>query len=80
MEKEKKLDELIAMHDLLKKHVPSAALLDIIKRRDEYILLYRDDKNPCTPYIIHHLRDSGFCCGRYYDNGYEAWLDFDEMR
>ena len=78
--KEKRLEELIAMHDLLKRHVPDAVLLDIIKRPTEYIVLYRDDGNPCTPYIIHHLSDSGLYFGRYYDSGYLARLDFDEMR
>ena len=76
----KKLEDLIAMHELLKQHAPDAILLDLIERPKEYIVLYRDEKNPCTPYIIHHLNSSGLYYGRYYDNGVAAWLDFDEMR
>ena len=78
--KEKTLEELIAVHDLLKMHAPDAILLDLIKRDDEYIVLYRDDNNPCTPYIIHHLTDSGLYLGSYYASGYDAWVDFDKMR
>ena len=80
MENEK-MKELVIMCDLFKKCAPEGAvLLDFIRRKDEYIVLYQDDGNPCTPYIIHHLTDSGLCCGRYYDNGYLARMDFDEMR
>ena len=79
MENEK-LKELIAMHDLLAKHAPTAALLDYIKRPDEYIVLYREDSNICTPYIIHHLNDSGLYYGHYYSNGWLAWNDFAKMR
>ena len=78
MEKEKNLEELIAM--LLKQHAPDAVLLDFIKRPTEYIVFYRDATNPCTPYIIHHLSDSGLYFGHYYSSSYDAWMDFDEYR
>ena len=77
---DKKFHELNAMHDLFKKYAPKGALLDFIKRNDEYIVLYRDDGDVCTPYIIHHLNDSGLYYGRYYGKGWEAWMDFDEMK
>ena len=80
MENEKKLEDLIAMHDLLKQHAPDAVLLDLIKRPKEYIVLYLDETNLCTPYVIHHLDSSGLYFGRYYPSGFEAWMDFDEMR
>ena len=77
---EKTLEELITVHDLLKQEAPDAILLDLIKRKTEYIVLYRDDKNPCTPYIIHHLNSRGLYYGRYYYGSYDAWIDFDNMR
>ena len=73
--------DLIAMYDHFTQYAPDgAALLDIIERPTDWIVIYRDDANPCTPYIIHHLTDSGLYSGRYYDNSYDAWIDFDEMR
>ena len=78
--REKNLENLVAMHNLLKQHVPTAVLLDLIERPAEYIVLYRDDKNLCTPYIIHHLTRSGLYFGRYYDSSFDAWADFDKMR
>ena len=79
-EEEKTLVELIAVHELLKQEAPDAILLDLIKRKPEYIVLYRDDKNPCTPYVIHHLSSRGLYYGRYYCSSYDAWIDFDNMR
>ena len=77
-----KLNEnLESLFALFKKYAPAdAALLDFIKRNDEYIVLYRDDENVCTPYIIHHLNDSGLYWGRYYDNGWAARLEFNKMK
>ena len=80
MKEEKTLAELIAMHDLLMQHAPNAVLLDLIKRRQEYIVLYRDNSNSLTPYIIHHINPSGLYFGRYYASGYDAWVDFDKIR
>ena len=77
-----KLNEnLESLFALFTKYAPADAdLLDFIKRNDEYIVLYRDDGNACTPYIIHHLNDSGLYYGRYYSKGLVAGLDFDEMK
>lgn len=71
------VNELLMKHA---KHTPNVALLDYIERNDEYIVLYRDDGDVCTPYIIHHLTDSGLYYGRYYGKGWVAWLDFAEMK
>ena len=72
------LESLLA---LFAKYAPKDAdLLDFIKRNDEYIVLYRDDGNVCTPYIIHHLNDSGLYWGRYYDNSRNAWREFHSMK
>lgn len=73
---DKKIRELYTMHDLFRSYAPTGVLLDFVKRQDEYIVLYRDDTNVCTPYIIHHLTDSGLYCGHYYDNYYVACLEF----
>ena len=76
-----RFDELCEMHDLFTKYAPADAdLLDFIKWNDEYIVLYRDDGNVCTPYIIHHLNDSGLYYGHYYDNGWNAYREFHAMK
>lgn len=80
MKEEKTLEELIAVHDILKREAPDAILLDLIKRDDEYIVFYRDNTNPCTPYIIHHLNSRGLYYGHYYNNSYDACMDFGNMR
>ena len=74
------LEDLVAVHDLLRQYAPDAVLLDLIKRRQEYIVFYRDDSNPLTPYIIHHLNSRGLYYGRYYASGYAAWVDFGKVR
>lgn len=71
-------DELF---DLFTKYAPTGAdLLDFVARNDEYIVLYRDDNNICTPYIIQLLTDSGLYYGHYYDNGWVAWREFHAMK
>ena len=77
-----KLNEnLESMFTLFTKYAPTdAELLDFIKRNDEYIVLYRDDANACTPYIIHHLNDSGLYYGHYYDDGWVAYREFHKMK
>ena len=74
-------ENLESMFTLFTKYAPTGAdLLDFIKRQDEYIVLYRDDRNVCTPYIIHHLNDSGLYYGRYYGSEQLARMDFNEMK
>lgn len=74
------------LESLFTKYAPTdAVLLDFIKRQDEYIVLYRDDGNVCTPYIIHHLNDSGLYYGHYYNDSWNAWwellqMEFSEMK
>ena len=76
-----RFDGLCEMHDLFTKYAPTGAeLLDFIKLNDEYIVLYRDDANACTPYIMHHLNDSGLYYGHYYDNGWAAYREFHKMK
>ena len=76
-----RFDEQREMHDLFTKYAPaSAELLDFIKWNDEYIVLYRDDANACTPYIIHHLNDSGLYYGHYYDDVWVAYREFHKMK
>ena len=77
-----KLNEnLKSLLTLFAKHAPTGAvLLDIIKRQDEYIVLYRHAANVCTPYIIHHLTSNGLYYGRYYSDDKLARMDFNEMR
>mgnify|MGYP003622898153 CR=1 FL=1 len=72
------LETLLA---LFEKYAPTgAALLDFAKRQDEFLVLYRDDANVCTPYIIHHLNSNGLYYGRYYDNGWIARSEFNVLR
>ena len=74
-------ENLESLFALFTKYAPKDAdLLDFIKRNDEYIVLYRDDENDCTPYIIHYLNDSGLYYGRYYDNGWVAYREFHKMK
>ena len=77
-----KLNEnLESMFTLFTKYAPTgAALLDFIKRQDEYIVLYRDDGDVCTPYIIHHMNDSGLYYGHYYDDCWVAYREFHAMK
>ena len=76
-----RFDGLHDVHDLFTKYAPTGAdLLDFIKLNDEYIVLYRDDANACTQYIIHHLNDSGLYYGHYYDNSLAAFREFHKMK
>ena len=72
------LESLLA---LFAKYAPKdAALLDFIKRNDEYLVLYRHDGNVCTPYIVHHLNSNGLYYGRYYSDEKLARMEFNEMK
>ena len=72
---------VLLMFVLFRQYAPAGAyLLDYIKRHDDYIVIYRDDSNTCTPYVIHHLTDSGLYYGHYYADGRAAWCDFNKMR
>ena len=74
-------NELHEMHDLFTKYAPTGvALLDVITRQDEYIVLYRDDGNVCTPYIIHHLNSNGLYWGCYYSDKKLAMMEFSKMK
>lgn len=76
-----RFDGMCEIHDLFIKYAPTGAdLLDYIKLNDEYIVLYRDDANACTKYIIHHLTDSGLYYGHYYDNGWNAYREFHKIK
>ena len=38
----------------------------------DYVVMYHDVRNVCTPYIIHQLNDSGLYSGRYYASEADA--------
>ena len=42
----------------------------------EYIVMYHDKRNICTPYITHVMGDSGLYSGRYYANEADAKEDY----
>lgn len=42
----------------------------------EYIVMYHDGRNVCTPYIIHVMGDNGLYSGRYYTTEDDAEENF----
>ena len=70
---------LKALRGLFKKYAPTgSALLDFIKQDDEFIIIYRDDKN----HVISHLNSEGLYKVRYYSIVDEpiAWMDFSAIK
>ena len=74
-----KLNEnLKTLHVLFKKYAPAgSALLDVVVKNDEFIILYRDDKDRN---IIGRLSSNGLCGGHYYANYLAAWIDFSDIK
>ena len=69
---------LQVMHDLFVEYAPlGAALLDFIKRKDEFIILYRDDRGR---YTICHLDSNGLYNSRYYANYLAAHMYFRDIK
>ena len=71
-------ENLKNLYDLFKKYAPAgSALLDFIKQDDEFIIIYRDDKNQN---IIGHLSSNGLYSVRYYANYLAALIDFSAIK
>lgn len=61
---------------LLEKYLDGMDVIAVKRYGDEYIVMYHDERNVCTPYIIHHLGDSGLYGGRYYAKEDDAKEDY----
>ena len=61
---------------LLEKYLDGMDVIAVKRYGSEYIVMYHDKRNICTPYIIHVLGDSGLCSGRYYANEADAKEEF----
>ena len=61
---------------LLEKYLDGMDVIAVKWYGSEYIVMYHDKHNVCTPYIIHQLNDSGLYSGRYYANVDDAKEDF----
>ena len=62
--------------ELLEKYLDGMDVIAVKRYGSEYIVMYHDGCNVCTPYIIHHLKDSGLYSGRYYANETDAEEDY----
>ena len=58
--------------ELLEKYLDGMDVIAVKRYGSDYIVMYHDKRNVCTPYIIHHLNDSGLYSGRYYANEADA--------
>ena len=71
-------EKLKIMQGLFRQYAPTgSALLDAIVRKDDFIILYRDDKNRN---IISNLSSRGLCSGHYYANYLAALIDFSSIK
>lgn len=61
---------------LIEKYLDSVDVIAVKRYGSEYIVMYHDKRNVCTPYIIHQLNDSGLYSGRYYTNEDDAKEEF----
>ena len=57
---------------LLEKYLDGMDVIGVKRYGSEYIVMYHDERNICTPYIVHVLDDSGLHSGRYYANEADA--------
>lgn len=62
--------------ELLEKYLDGMDVIAVKRYGSEYIVMYHDSRNVCTPYIIHHLSDNGLYSGRYYVNEDDAKEEF----
>ena len=70
--------DLKVMYKLFKKYAPAgAALLDFVQRKDEFIVLYQDDK---SRNIIGRLSSDGLSSVRYYANYLAALITFSDIK
>ena len=61
---------------LLDKYLDGMDVIAVKRYGSEYIVMYHDERNVCTPYIIHVMGDSGLYSGRYYANEADAKEDY----
>lgn len=61
---------------LLEKYLDGMDVIAVKRYGSEYIVMYHDVRNVCTPYIIHVMGDSGLYNGRYYANEADAKEDY----
>ena len=61
---------------LLEKYLDGMDVIAVKRYGSEYIVMYHDSRNVCTPYITHLLNDSGLYNGRYYTNEADAKEDY----
>ena len=61
--------------ELLEKYLDGMDVIAVKRYGSEYIVMYNDKRNVCTPYIIHVMGDSVLYSGRYYANEYVAKED-----
>ena len=62
--------------ELLEKYLDGMDVIAVKLYGSEYIVMYHDSCNVCTPYIIHQLNDNGLYNGRYYANEADAKEDY----
>lgn len=62
--------------ELLEKYLDGMDVIAVKRYGSEYIVMYHDERDVCTPYIIHHLNDSGLYSGRYFVNENDAKEEF----
>ena len=61
---------------LLEKYLDGMDVIAVKRYGSDYIVMYHDERNVCTPYIVHVLDDSGLHSGRYYANEDDAKEEF----
>ena len=62
--------------ELLEKYLDGMDIIAVKRYGSEYIVMYHDGRNVCTPYIIHVMGDSGLYSGRYYASEDDAKEEF----
>lgn len=62
--------------ELLEKYLDGMDVIAVKRYGSEYIVMYHDSRNVCTPYIIHVMGDNGLYSGRYYVNEDDAKEEF----
>lgn len=62
--------------ELLDKYLDGMDVIAVKRYGSAYIVMYHDEQNICTPYIIHHLTDSGLYSGRYFATEADAKEEF----
>ena len=62
--------------ELLEMYLDGMDVIAVKRYGSEYIVMYHDKRNVCTPYIIHQLNDSGLYSGRYYASEADAEEDY----